>query len=343
MGIRLAEPLVSIRGLTVEFRVPRGILGAVDEVDLDIQKGEILGLAGESGCGKSVLAHAIIKQVDPNGYFKGGKVLFEGRDVFSLNEEDLRRFRWKDVAIIFQGAQNALNPVMRVVGHMVDTVQAHEKTSKDDVLKMSHELFGFVRLDADRVFKLYPHELSGGMKQRIISAMSLLLSPKLLILDEPTSALDVLTQKYFLKLMRDIHEDLGITMLFITHELGTMAEIADRVAIMYLANIVEIGSVEEIFYDPKHPYTAALIKSIPLTVGEMEDVKPVPGPVPDPVFPPPGCRFHPRCPHAFDRCSKEKPNLRNIGGGRLVACHLFLMAQSRTYVDDRPASKLATS
>jgi len=337
--LRLEEPLVGIRGLTVEFRVPRGILRAVDDVDLDIGKGEILGLAGESGCGKSVLAHAIIKQVDPNGYIKNGKVIFEGSDVYSLNDEELRKYRWKDVAIVFQGAQNSLNPVMRVIGHMIDTVEAHEKASKDDINKRSSELLNLVRLDTNRVLKLYPHELSGGMKQRVVSAMSVLLRPKLLILDEPTSALDVLTQKYFLKLVRDIHEEMDITMLFITHDLGTIAEVADRMAIMYLANIVEVGSAEEIFYSPKHPYTAALIKSIPSAIGKMGDVKPIPGPVPDPVFPPSGCGFHPRCPLAFDRCRKEKPRLRNIGGGRLVACHLFLMTQSLTYADGEHVSR----
>jgi peptide/nickel transport system ATP-binding protein len=319
----LADVLVSIRGLTVEFRVPRGILRAVDEVNLDIYRGEVLGLVGESGCGKSVLAHALIKQVDPNGYIKSGKVLFEGKDIFSMSEEELRRFRWKDVAIIFQGAQNALNPVMRVFDHMVDTVLAHEKSSKQNILERSSSFLKMVRLDADRVLKLYPHELSGGMKQRVISAMSLLLNPKFLILDEPTSSLDVLTQKYFLRLVRDIHEKMGITMLFITHDLGCVAEVADRIAVMYLANIIEIGSVEEIFYDPKHPYTAALIKSIPSTKGNMGEVKPIPGPIPDPVFPPPGCKFHPRCQYAFDKCKKEKPELIDIGGGRLVACHLF--------------------
>jgi peptide/nickel transport system ATP-binding protein len=319
----LADVLVSIRGLTVEFRVPRGILRAVDEVNLDIYRGEVLGLVGESGCGKSVLAHALIKQVDPNGYIKSGKVLFEGKDIFSMSEEELRRFRWKDVAIIFQGAQNALNPVMRVFDHMVDTVLAHEKSSKQNILERSSSFLKMVRLDADRVLKLYPHELSGGMKQRVISAMSLLLNPKFLILDEPTSSLDVLTQKYFLRLVRDIHEKMDITMLFITHDLGCVAEVADRIAVMYLANIIEIGSVEEIFYDPKHPYTAALIKSIPSTKGNMGEVKPIPGPIPDPVFPPPGCKFHPRCQYAFDKCKKEKPELIDIGGGRFVACHLF--------------------
>ncbi|MEM2057792.1 MAG: ABC transporter ATP-binding protein, partial [Thermoproteota archaeon] len=261
--------------------------------------------------------------VDPNGYIKGGKVIFEGKDILSLKKEDLRRVRWKDIAIIFQGAQNSLNPVMQIIGHMIDTVEAHENVSKDDIYKRSVELLKFVRLDADRVLRLYPHELSGGMKQRVVSAMSLLLRPKLLILDEPTSALDVLTQKCFLELMKSINKEIGITMLFITHELGTVAEIADRVAVMYLANIVEIGGVEEIFYDPMHPYSTALIKSIPSIIGKLDDVKPIPGPIPDPVTPPSGCRFHPRCPHAFDRCNKEKPKLIGMGGGRFVACHLF--------------------
>jgi len=317
------EPLLIIQGLTVEFRVSRGILRAVDDVDLYVEKGEVLGLVGESGCGKSVLAHAIIKQVDPNGYIKSGRVIFEGRDVYSLSEEELRKFRWKDVAIIFQGAQNSLNPVMRVMGHMMDTYLAHEKTSKDDIVKRSSELLRFVHLDSDSVLKLFPHELSGGMKQRVVTAMSLLLKPRLLILDEPTSALDVLTQKYFLRLIKDINREMGITMLFITHELGNVAEVADRVAVMYLANIIEIGSVDDIFYDPKHPYTDALIKSIPSIASDLSSIKPIPGPIPDPVFPPPGCKFHPRCPLSFDRCSKEKPKLKSIGGGRFVACHLY--------------------
>jgi len=319
----MSEPLLTIQGLTVEFRVSRGILRAVDEVDLHVQRGEILGLVGESGCGKSVLAHAIIKQVDPNGYIKSGRVIFEGRDVYSLSEEELRKFRWRDVAIIFQGAQNSLNPVMRVIGHMIDTSLAHEKTSKDDIVKRSSELLKFVHLDSDMVLKLFPHELSGGMKQRVVTAMSLLLKPKLLILDEPTSALDVLTQKYFLRLIKDINREMGITMLFITHELGNVAEVADRVAVMYLGNIIEIGSVEDVFYDPKHPYTDALIKSVPSIAGDLSGIKPIPGPIPDPVFPPPGCKFHPRCPFSFDRCSKEKPKLKSIGGGRFVACHLY--------------------
>ena len=213
------DPLLSIRGLTVEFKVPRGILRAVDNVDLDIYDGEVLGLAGESGCGKSVLAHAIIRQVDPNGYIKSGEVIFRGKgNVLTFKDEELRKFRWKDVAIVFQGAQNSLNPVMRVGEHMIDTFLAHEKVSKDKINSRSSQLLKLMRLDADRVIGLYPHECSGGMKQRIIAAMGLLLMPKLLILDEPTSSLDVLTQKYFIKHLKDIHEETGLTMLFITHD-----------------------------------------------------------------------------------------------------------------------------
>ncbi|MEM3694024.1 MAG: ABC transporter ATP-binding protein [Candidatus Bathyarchaeia archaeon] len=331
--------LISIRGLTVEFRIPRGILRAVDNVDLDIYEGEILGLAGESGCGKSVLAHAIINQVDPNGYIKSGKVLFRGEiDVLSLKPEELRKFRWKNVAIVFQGAMNSLNPVMRVGEHFLDTFMAHQekegeeklppsysaKKSSSEIFSKAKELLSQVRLDADRVLRLFPHEASGGMKQRAIAALAMLLEPQLLILDEPTSSLDVLTQKYLLRFLLDLHQKTGQTMLFITHDLAAIAEIADRTAIMYLGDIVEAGPTEEIFYNPKHPYTNALLKSIPSITGKVEDVHPLPGPVPDPVNPPPGCPYHPRCPYKIDKCESSKPERVYFEYDKFVACHRFV-------------------
>jgi len=328
VSIILEEALVNIRGLTVEFRIPRGILRAVDNVDLDIYKGEVLGLAGESGCGKSVLAHAMLKIVDPNGYIKSGKVIFnlEGKkiDVLSLSKEELRKFRWSKAAIVFQGAMNSFNPLIRIGDHFIDTVEDHEgHVSKTSVFETAARLLKEVRLDASQVLRMFQHEMSGGMKQRTLIALSFILSPNFIILDEPTSALDVLTQKFIVKLLRDIHDKTGLTMLFITHDLAVLAEIADRIAIMYLGNIVEIADTESIFYDPKHPYTEALIKAIPSITGSLEDLRPLPGPVPDPVNPPSGCKFHPRCPKRMDVCAKVKPKLVDIGGGRMVACHLY--------------------
>jgi len=314
------KPILNIRGLTVEFRVPRGILTAVSDLDLDVYEGEVLGLVGESGCGKSVMAHTILKLCDPNGYVKSGRVVFDGRDVFAMSKKELRAYRWKDVSIIFQGAFNCLNPVMKVFEHMVDTTLAHGKASREDIKARSVELLKMVRLDPD-VLTRYPHELSGGMKQRSVSAMAMLLKPKLLILDEPTSALDVLTQKFFLKILRDLRKEFGLTMIFITHDLATVAEIADRVAVMYGGTIVEASSVENIFYRPRHPYTKALLGAIPSIIGDVNKLKPLPGPLPDPVNPPPGCEFHPRCPYATGSCSKTRPALEQTDHMWLVACN----------------------
>ena len=236
----MEEALVNIRGLTVEFRIPRGILRAVDNVDLDIYKGEVLGLAGESGCGKSVLAHAMLKIVDPNGYIKSGKVIYnlEGEkiDVLSLSKEDLRKFRWSKAAIVFQGAMNSFNPLIRIGDHFIDTVEDHKgHFSKASVFETAARLLKEVRLDANQVLRMFQHEMSGGMKQRTLIALSFILSPNFIILDEPTSALDVLTQKFIVKLLRDIHDKTGLTMLFITHDLAVLAEIHDGYSIGYLS------------------------------------------------------------------------------------------------------------
>jgi len=267
------------------------------------------------------LAHAILRLTDPNEIIRGGKILFEGRDVFSFNDRELREYRWRDVAIIFQGALNSLNPVLKVTDHMYDTVLAHERADEAEIWKRSMDLLGLFRLDGKSVLPMYPHELSGGMKQRVVSAMAMLLKPKLLILDEPTSSLDMLTQKYIMRMLAEIKEKTDITMLFITHDLAVEAEIADRIAVMYSGNIVEIGDVNDIFYDPLHPYTQALIRSVPSLVGDVSKFKPIPGPLPDPVNLPPGCRFHPRCPYRKDICSKVMPQHEELEDGRVIACH----------------------
>lgn len=305
----------------MEFRVPRGILRAVDNLDLDVYEDEVLGLVGESGCGKSVLAHTILKIVDPNGYIAGGKIFFEDKDVLNLSKEELRAYRWRDVSIVFQGAFNSLNPVMRVFEHMVDTILAHENASKEYILDRSKELLQMVRLDAEAVLNRYPHELSGGMKQRAVAAMAMLLRPKLLILDEPFSALDMLTQKLFLRTLVEIRRESKQSMIFITHDLAQVAEIANRVAVMYGGVIVETAEVHNIFYRPRHPYTKALLKSIPSIVGDVNELKPLPGPLPDPVNPPPGCEFHPRCPYTIRICSQIRPNLEKMDPDSFIACH----------------------
>ncbi|MCD6563961.1 MAG: ABC transporter ATP-binding protein [Thermoproteales archaeon] len=315
------EIILSIRNLTIDFKVPRGLLRAVDKLNLDVYKGECLGIVGESGSGKSVLAHAILRLKDPNEIIRDGKILFEGRNVFEFSDKELREYRWKDVSIVFQGALTSLNPVLRVISHMVDTAEAHGIRDKKSVIKKATELLEMVRLDSDVVLRRYQHELSGGMKQRVVSALALLLDPKLVILDEPTSALDMLTQKFFVKILAEIKRKKNITMMFITHDIATVAEIADRVAVMYAGKVIEVGPVEEIFYNPLHPYTKALLNSIPSVVGDVSQFKPIPGIPPDPVNPPPGCRFHPRCPFATDTCSKVEPNLEKIGYKRWISCH----------------------
>lgn len=324
MGAMSAEPIISIRNLTIDFRVPRGLLRAVDNLSLDVYRGECLAIVGESGSGKSVLAHTILRLTDPNEIIRSGEIYYKGRNIFEFSKEELRKYRWKEVSIVFQGALNSLNPVLRVSEHVVDTVKAHERrVSGDEILKRASELLSLVRLDSDMVLRRYSHELSGGMKQRIVAALSLILEPEVVILDEPTSALDMLTQKFFIKLLADIKRQRDITMIFITHDIAITAEIADRVAVMYAGKVIEIGGVYDIFYNPLHPYTKALLSSIPSVIGDVSNFRPIPGMSPDPVNPPPGCRFHPRCPHRFEPCDKVEPPLVNVEGSRQVACFLY--------------------
>ncbi|HDN79055.1 MAG TPA: ABC transporter ATP-binding protein [Chloroflexi bacterium] len=315
------KPLLSVRDLTVEFELTRGILKAVNGASLEVHKGEVMALVGESGSGKTTFAFSILNLVPPPGRITSGKIIFDGRDVLSLSEEELRKYRWKEVAMVFQAAQNAMNPVMRIADQMLDTAQAHGKTSRGEVLERASELLRMVHLEPSQVLHAYPHELSGGMRQRVIIALSLLLDPKMLILDEPTTALDVVTQAYILDILAEIRQKLGLAMLLLTHDMSIVAKVADRVAVMYAGKVVEVGNIEEIFYDAKHPYTVGLIKAAPSLIGDIADKRPIPGSPPDLINPPPGCPFHPRCDYATDRCREEVPVLTPIGDGRVVACH----------------------
>ena len=317
-----AVPILSIRNLTIEFRTPRGILRAVDGVHLDIYEGEAFGLIGESGCGKSVLANAILRIVAPNGYIKSGSILFRGKDILALDDKSLRKIRWEKVSMIFQSALNCLNPVIKIKEHIIDTAEAHKKERCDEIVLLSSKLLELMGLNPERTLESYPFQLSGGMKQRVVAVLAFLLNPELVILDEPITALDILTQAYFVHLIKEIHEKRKNTILFITHDIPVISGLVDRVGVMYLGNIIEIGNADDVLLNPLHPYTKALIESIPQIIGPIK-AKPIPGPYPDPINPPSGCKFHPRCPYAMDVCKKQRPQLVEVEKGRLVACHLY--------------------
>lgn len=315
--------LLKIEGLTVAYESDSKRLLAVNNVDLEIFQGEIFGLAGESACGKTTLANSILRLIKPPGRIISGRVIFDGVDLLSLGEEDLRRIRWEKIAYIPQASMNALNPVVRIYDQVVDVVRAHRKDFlEEETRRRAEELFVSVGL-APEVLKMYPHELSGGMRQRVIIAMSLFLNPKLLIADEPTTALDVVVQRGILQLLKDINKKFGTTILLITHDMAVHAQIVDRLAIMYAGKIVEVGPVKDIFERPLHPYTQLLIASIP-RVGEKRRLAGIPGLPPDLRNPPPGCMFHPRCPLRIQgRCERAEPALRQVSNERKVACHLY--------------------
>ncbi|HEY8287236.1 MAG TPA: ABC transporter ATP-binding protein [Chloroflexota bacterium] len=318
------RPIVRVENLRVRFTLTRGVLDAVDGVSLTLREGELFGLVGESGCGKSTLAYALLNMVPAPGRIAGGRILFghEGEmDITRLRGETLRRFRWKQAAMVFQSALNTLNPIMRIRDQVLDTVFAHERISEKEALARAAEGLQWVRLDPARVLRAYPHELSGGMKQRVSIMMALLLRPRLLILDEPTTALDVLSQRAILQILKDIRRRLGLTMLFITHDLALISEIADRVGVMYAGRLVETGPLREIFFHTHHPYSQALIRAVPTLAGDLSEVRAIPGAPPDLVNPPAGCRFHPRCPLADELSQRVEPPLIETEQGHFVACH----------------------
>jgi peptide/nickel transport system ATP-binding protein len=313
------KPILRIEDLTVLYRVVGGDAVTADGVWLDAYPNETLGIAGESGCGKSTLVEGILRLLVPPGMVAGGKVWFEDRDLLTLTDQQMRLVRWQDISYIPQGSMNSLNPVLRIEAQMLDAINAHEDMSKDAARRLAIEALGKVGLPAD-LLRMYPHQLSGGMKQRTIIATSLLLRPKVIIADEPTTALDVVAQKAVLQTLAQLRDEYGMTVVFVSHELAAHAQIADRIAVMYAGEIVEVGTVREIFHDPLHPYTKLLIASIPSP--EREDIKGIPGLAPNARDWPSGCRFHPRCPVAVDECPIDNPPLELVGKGRRAACHL---------------------
>jgi len=317
---RAYEPLLELEDLVVEYLGSEGRVRAVDTVSLAIYPSEIVGLAGESGCGKSTVAHAILRILKPPGEISGGRILFKGEDIRTLSPSGLRRFRWRNVSIVFQSAMNSLNPVMRVGDQFVDMFKAHERVRKADALVRAGDLLELVGIDRGRL-RSYPHELSGGMRQRVIIAMALALRPELLVMDEPTTALDVVVQREILQEIEVLQRELGFAVLFITHDLSLLVEFSDRIAIMYAGKIVELAPAERLFESPQHPYTVGLMQSFPPLHGDKIRLLGIPGSPPDLRDPPPGCRFHPRCRRAEARCTIEEPALRSPYRGQAAACH----------------------
>ena len=313
--------LIEVDNLTVSF----GSLRAVEEVSLSVAPGEVYALVGESGCGKSTLAYSLLSMVPPPGAVSGGEVRYRGRSVTRMKRKQLNEFRGAEVAIVFQAAMNALNPVITVGRQVEHILAAHPKAfaTAAEGRDYFESLLQLVRLPSRMVLGSFESRLSGGMKQRVAIAIAMLLKPSVLVLDEPTTALDVLNQRLVIDILRDLHEKLGTTVIFVTHDLGLVAEMAERVAVMYAGRLVEVGTVDEIFYGARrHPYAKALIDAIPSVIRDEDLIKSIPGQVPNLADLPPGCRFAPRCPFARGICTETEPPIRADRDGHAIACHV---------------------
>ena len=302
-----AAPILRVAGLDLRYLTRQGDVRALEDVSFALARGESLGLVGESGCGKTSLANCLMRLLPDNARLAGGEVLLDGEDVLSLSEEELRSVRWRRISLVFQAAMNSLDPVYRVGQQVLEAIEAHgvEKTATGGRERVAR-LFRLVGLDTS-VFQRYPHELSGGMRQRAVIAMALACDPDIVIADEPTTALDVIVQDRILRELKAIQEQLGISIIYITHDMAVVAEVTDRVGVMYAGRLVELGDTAAVFRSPLHPYTEALMSSFPSVSGTKRPLAALSGEPPDLVDPPPGCAFHPRCPHATTICREQSP------------------------------------
>jgi peptide/nickel transport system ATP-binding protein len=316
------ETLLEVNGLKTWFYTDEGIVKAVNGVNLKIRKGETLGIVGESACGKSVTAFSIMRLIpNPPGKIVGGQILFEGKDIVQASEDEMREIRGNKIAMIFQEPMTSLNPVYTVGDQIAEVVMLHQKLGKAEAWKVATEMLEKVGIpEPEERVKNYPHEMSGGMKQRVMIAMALACKPALLMADEPTTALDVTIQAQILDLMRRLQEEIGMSIWFITHDLGVIAEIAHQVAVMYASRVVEHTDVNELFANPKHPYTRGLFQSLPHLGSAQNRLSVIPGVVPNPLNHPSGCRFHTRCEFVIDDCKEIEPELVEIAPGHQVAC-----------------------
>ncbi len=314
--------VLQVDDLHIFYETPKGDVRAVDGVSFELYEGETLGLVGESGCGKSTTAMGVLQLITPPGRIVSGKITLDGQDLLNLPPRALRDARWRDLALIPQGAMNSLNPTMSVSAQIRDAIEAHEgKQTNKAIKERILELFARVGLPA-RIYSMYPHELSGGMKQRVCIAMAIALGPSVVIADESTSALDVVVQRVIAQTMLKVKEDLGVSMIMIGHDMGLMAQMANRIAVMYAGKIVEIAEVNDLFYNPAHPYSQLLIESVP-SLTERKPLKITEGITHDPRNPPPGCIFQFRCPMVMDECRTVAPPQIELRPGQQVACHLY--------------------
>ncbi len=315
-------PLLDVEDLQTYYNARGGVVKAVDGISFQLNEGESLGIAGESGCGKTTLGLSLMKLLPPNGWVSGGKIRLDGQDIVTMDESKFRKeVRWRKISTIFQGAMSALNPVYTIGYQLVEPLIYHQKMSKKDAESKSIDVLKSVGMDRD-VFLRYPHELSGGMKQRVIIAMALILNPKIVIADEPTTALDVIVQAQVINLLKKLKRENRLSIILITHDLGLISEIADKVGIMYAGRMVEFGSIEEVYDSPKHPYTEKLLKSVPRLKGIKRKLEFIPGTPPDLTNPPKGCRFHPRCHKVMEICSRQDPPTI-IQNTQKTACWLY--------------------
>ncbi|MHA2207776.1 MAG: ABC transporter ATP-binding protein [Candidatus Thorarchaeota archaeon] len=314
--------LLTVRNLRTHYYTLSGTVQAVDDCSIYLKKGETLGIAGESGCGKTTFALSILRLIQPPHKVVKGSVIYKGVDLLSLTEKEFMKYRWEEISLVLQQSMHALNPMLRISEQMIEPVMIKETDNKENAEDRAKELLELVGIEGHRINN-YPHEFSGGMKQRVLIALSLIMNPEIIVVDEPTTALDVVVQHMILKLLDDIKTKLGLSVIWITHDLAVLSEMCDRIAIMYAGRIMETGHSVDLVLDPKHPYTKGLLESFP-TIDDLDkDLKSIPGAPPDLIDPPPGCPFHPRCEHTTDICKKERPATEEINGRKdsQIECH----------------------
>lgn len=315
--------ILDVQNLSIQYEIGRGLVRAAEGVSFQLEKGEAMGLAGESGCGKTTVALSLLKILPYNGRISNGKILVNDVDIVDLDETEMRKdVRWKVVSMVFQGAMNAMNPLYKVGDQIVEAIKLHEpEVTKTEAKERTAKLLEMVGIDPARADN-YPHEFSGGMKQRALIAMSLANNPELVIADEPGTALDVIVQAQVLRLIKELKDRLNLSVIMISHDLSLIAEVCQKLAIMYAGYLVEHGDIVKIFKQPMHPYTVDLIESFPSIKAAKQEMISIPGSPPDLSDPPPGCRFHPRCKYAMDICRKEVPKTVEVSKDHYVSCHL---------------------